>query len=106
MSFLEQYKVNTVTKVPAVNPTQIRLAVVPKPNTAQHTPVSKITLAKGVPAGGSNRSGQEDPKDVAAMIYLNNADFAAALAATFNNVTYLSTDVTGQPIELITNFNF
>lgn len=106
MPFLEQYTVNSKTKVPSGNPTQVVLGVAPKAGTATHTPVSTITLAKGIPSGGSNRCGQEDPKDVAAVVYLNNTDFTDACNRTLTTVNYLSSDVTGQPIEIITNFNF
>jgi hypothetical protein len=103
---LEEYQVTSVTKIPTSNPTQIRLAVVPKPSTPQHTPVSTITLSKGVPAGQQTRHGVEDPKDVAAIIYLSTADFNTANGKTLTFVNYVSTDVPGQPIETISNFNF
>lgn len=106
MSNLEQYQVNSKQKIPPSNPTQIVLGVSTKPGTTAHTPVDTITLMKGVPGGSCNRCGLEDPKDVAAVIYLNNTDFATAVTKTMTFVNYVSTDVSGQQIETIANFNF
>jgi hypothetical protein len=80
--------------------------VSPKSGTSQHTPVSNITIFKGVPAGGQNRAGLEDPKDIAASVYLNTNDFNIAKTRNFTTVSYTSTDVTGQLIENITGFQF
>jgi hypothetical protein len=106
MSSLEQYTVTGVTKTPTVNPTQIRLAVSPKPFTTTHTPVSSITLCKGVPTDGGNRRGREDPKDIAAIVYLDTPTFNSACTTSFTYVNYSSTDVVGLPIESIEGFNF
>jgi len=106
MSYLEEYSVNSKSKVPASNPTQVILGVSPKSGTPTHTPVDTITLMKGIPSGGSNRCGLEDPKDIAAVIYLSNTDFTNACNKAMTFVNYLSTDVVGHPIENLTNFNF
>lgn len=105
MSNFEQYQVNSVTKTPTSNPTQIRLGVSPKPNTPQHTPVSNITIYKGIPANGQNRAGLEEPKDIAASVYLNTTDFNTAKTRNFTFVSYTSTDFTAS-IEKIEGFQF
>jgi hypothetical protein len=77
MSQFEQYRV--IRAPQPIDANQTKLTVDPKAGTAAFTPIDFIMLVNGVPAGGQNRTGQEDCAGWA-TIYLDNATFAEANA--------------------------